>query len=183
MPFYKRLGTDTYYPLKNEGLADNEIQAIESASRSLLFDESGDPQYQYGDLYLDSLLRVAWGYSIQSFGGGELGTTTYYLIKGAETLHFPFDQTIAEAVDMVKCFAEVPPQPVIITFPTEQLDLVQLKRDDGSQLPPDGSCQHYRYLAPIDLAHHPLYSLVPEGIDPYFYSETQLQAFLKPIGG
>ena len=173
LPLYKTLGTDTYYPLKNACLDNELIQSIEEADRSLLFQNMGDLQYQYGDLYLHSLLSVAWGFANKSFGGGELGTSTYYLILGAEALGYRIDKGLIEQIDQVKSFAEAPRQPALFVFPTKDLDIKFLKQDNGADLIPDTEYQLFRYTKPLDLYHYPHCYSLPSGIAPYRYGDEE----------
>ena len=156
---------------------DETISNTEAATRTLSLIRDGHPQYKYGDLYMHSILNFAWHYARKSYGGGELGTTTYLLISAAEALGFDFSPLAGDVLNLIHCvktMAETPAAPLLFIFPTEELDLKYLKDDQGADLNPDDRfIQRFRYEKQINMTDYPSV-LLPTEINPNNYSDEQL---------
>lgn len=111
--------------------------------------------YQYGHLYLTSCKEKAENYALNSFGGGEIGTTAYRMIQTVEALGLNFwetDKDLLRCVENVKAFATADKKPVII--PVENLDIQYLINEDGSILDycdAEMLPQDFRYTKEIQL--------------------------------
>lgn len=112
---------------------------------------------------------TAWGYANNAYGGGELGTTAYNLIIGAEALKeecWESDGLLKEDVARIKETALIAPAPVLLIFKTEELDLQGLKSISGGDITVSDS-QLFRYIKPVDFSKDPFVKNLPVGIDPY----------------
>lgn len=92
--------------------------------------------YQYGDLYLSTMKRIAMNYSRRSFAGGETGLCAYRFIQGAEIIGVEDiykDIAVKEASENIKEFAkEGNEKPAIVTI--ENIDIDYLLHENGKPL-------------------------------------------------
>lgn len=186
-PFYQPIQTtDTYDLIKSCGMDDIKTSLTLDAIINLHCIHDGHGQYHYGDLYLHAFVKSAWGYALRSFGGGELGTTTYLLINAAESLGFDFctlDIELQDYASRIKRIAELPATPLLFIFPTEELDLEYLKDDQGGDLNPDEiNLQRFRYEKRIDLSKR-YYVKLPLEINPSDYTERGLRRLVGELLG
>lgn len=111
--------------------------------------------YQYNHLYLTSDKKKAENYALNSFGGGEIGTTAYRMIQAVEALGLNLWGTTPEllgSVENIKTFATSGNRPVII--PVENLDIQYLFKEDGGILDfsnTDMLPQDFRYTKELKL--------------------------------
>ena len=98
---------------QNPKLADNIREAMNNLIMMNISEE-----WEYGDFYLTSNKDSACEYAHKAFAGGELGFTTYFLIKGAELLGVDFsnDEKLKEYISAIKTLAEGEPMPAIFSF-------------------------------------------------------------------
>ena len=99
--------------------------------------QSGNQQYQYGELYLTSNRMKAQDYALGSFAGGELGLIAHRLISAAELMKLDgmfLDKNVNSAIEKIEAFATDLDgrSPVIIKVPN--IDPTLILTDEGKTI-------------------------------------------------
>lgn len=179
-PFYVSIKDNLPSLLVSAGLSDERARVVEAASRTLASICRNDILFRYGDLYLSSILAVAWNYALNSYGIGELGTTCYNLIIGAEILQYEGwdnDTELQGDIEMIKAITEIPASPMLLIFPFDSLELQFLHDLDSS-----GSKQLFRYSRPLDLYHYSHKVHLPANIqNPMTCDPSYLQKIVQDL--
>ncbi len=114
--------------------------------------QSGNQQYQYGELYLTSNRMKAQDYALGSFAGGELGLIAHRLISAAELMKLDgmfSDKNVNSAIEKIEAFATDLDgiSPVIIKVPS--IDPTLLLTDTGETIDwfsQEHIYQNFRYM-------------------------------------
>lgn len=175
---------ESVYHDKSENERELRIQRVMEDVETLSKINCGDSTYEYGDLYLHSSLYLAWGCALSSNAGGELATTAWSLILAAEDLGFDFsslDEDTLSDVESIKEFGNDIVAPALLIFPTNELDLENLKDFGGDEATSES--RQFRYLKEIDLYHWPHCVQLPpmKDFNPMGYSDNKLMQILAHL--
>lgn len=108
------------------------VQELNSIMGIMYLNQTGIEDYQYEDFYVTTWWPDAVNYAKEAYAGGEIGKTTYILIKAAKKAHkeewFKGFEDVAEGIYKI---GNLPPQPVVYEIPDIDFECLKTEQNES----------------------------------------------------